>query len=49
MVDVSGRRSARHKWIHCFESVTSIIFLVSLSDYDQTLSESQNEVKYSLY
>ena len=35
MVDVGGQRSERRKWIHCFENVTSIIFLVALSEYDQ--------------
>ncbi|XP_060618153.2 guanine nucleotide-binding protein subunit alpha-14 isoform X1 [Anolis sagrei] len=43
MVDVGGQRSERRKWIHCFESVTSIIFLVALSEYDQVLAESDNE------
>nr|XP_023026319.1 guanine nucleotide-binding protein G(q) subunit alpha-like [Leptinotarsa decemlineata] len=43
MVDVGGQRSERRKWIHCFENVTSIIFLVALSEYDQVLFESQNE------
>lgn len=45
MVDVGGQRSERRKWIHCFENVTSIIFLVALSEYDQTLFEN-NEVRY---
>ncbi|KAI4793697.1 hypothetical protein KUCAC02_032549 [Chaenocephalus aceratus] len=43
MVDVGGQRSERRKWIHCFEEVTSIIFLVALSEYDQVLVESVNE------
>ncbi|CAI9159025.1 unnamed protein product [Rangifer tarandus platyrhynchus] len=43
MVDVGGQRSERRKWIHCFESVTSIIFLVALSEYDQVLAECDNE------
>ncbi|XP_073984909.1 G protein alpha q subunit isoform X6 [Rhodnius prolixus] len=43
MVDVGGQRSERRKWIHCFENVTSIIFLVALSEYDQILFESENE------
>nr|XP_012291006.1 guanine nucleotide-binding protein subunit alpha-14 [Aotus nancymaae] len=43
MVDVGGQRSERRKWIHCFESVTSIIFLVALSEYDQVLAECHNE------
>uniref|UniRef100_A0A915IT67 Guanine nucleotide-binding protein subunit alpha n=1 Tax=Romanomermis culicivorax TaxID=13658 RepID=A0A915IT67_ROMCU len=43
MVDVGGQRSERRKWIHCFENVTSIMFLVSLSEYDQVLVECDNE------
>ncbi|KAM4635188.1 guanine nucleotide-binding protein G(q) subunit alpha-like isoform 1-T2 [Polymixia lowei] len=43
MVDVGGQRSERRKWIHCFEKVTSIMFLVALSEYDQVLVESVNE------
>jgi hypothetical protein len=48
MVDVGGQRSERRKWIHCFENVTSIIFLVALSEYDQILFESDNEVSGNL-
>ena len=44
MVDVGGQRSERRKWIHCFENVTSIIFLVALSEYDQVLYEETNVV-----
>eukprot|EP00064_Thunnus_orientalis_P013699 superscaffoldBa00002273_g13739 len=43
MVDVGGQRSERRKWIHCFENVTSIMFLVALSEYDQVLVESPTE------
>lgn len=47
MVDVGGQRSERRKWIHCFENVTSIMFLVALSEYDQVLVESDNEVGWN--
>jgi guanine nucleotide-binding protein subunit alpha len=40
--DVGGQRSERKKWIHCFENVTAIIFLVAISEYDQTLYEDEN-------
>ncbi|KAF7261005.1 hypothetical protein EG68_01861 [Paragonimus skrjabini miyazakii] len=43
IVDVGGQRSERRKWIHCFEHVTSIIFLVALNEYDQVLVENNNE------
>jgi len=45
MVDVGGQRSERRKWIHCFECVTCIIFLVAISEYDQVLYENTAEVK----
>ncbi|KAF9457025.1 heterotrimeric G protein alpha subunit A [Collybia nuda] len=50
MFDVGGQRSERKKWIHCFESVTSIIFCTALSEYDQVLLEekSQNRMSESL-
>ncbi len=44
MFDVGGQRSERKKWIHCFESVTSIIFCTALSEYDQVLLEARNQV-----
>lgn len=44
MFDVGGQRSERKKWIHCFEAVTSIIFCVALSEYDQVLLEESNQV-----
>nr|BAC20192.1 G protein alpha subunit [Helicobasidium mompa]BAC20193.1 G protein alpha subunit [Helicobasidium mompa] len=43
MFDVGGQRSERKKWIHCFEAVTSIIFCVALSEYDQVLLEESNQ------
>lgn len=45
MVDVGGQRSERRKWIHCFDNVTSIIFLAAVSEYDQVLYESENDVR----
>jgi len=42
LVDVGGQRNERKKWIHCFEEVTAVIFVASLSEYDQVLYEDQN-------
>ena len=42
--DVGGQRSERKKWIHCFENVTALVFLVGLSEYDQVLIEDENVV-----
>ena len=41
LVDVGGQRSERKKWIHCFDSVTAIIFTVALSEYDLVLAEDE--------
>lgn len=43
LFDVGGQRSERKKWIHCFEAVTSIIFCVALSEYDQVLLEEKGQ------
>jgi hypothetical protein len=49
MFDVSGQWSERKKWIHCFESVTSIIFCTALSEYDQVLLEESKNGKSSAF
>ena len=48
-LDVGGQRSERRKWIHCFENVTSIIFCVALSEYDQVLLEESSQVRTLIY
>lgn len=48
MVDVGGQRSERRKWIHCFENVTSVMFLVALSEYDQSLHETAEVRAFTL-
>jgi len=42
MFDVAGQRSERRKWIHCFEGVTAVLFVVSLAEYDQRLMEDSS-------
>ncbi|KAI9754944.1 MAG: G-Protein alpha subunit [Chaenotheca gracillima] len=42
MFDVGGQRSERKKWIHCFENVNCLLFLVAVSGYDQCLVEDKN-------
>jgi len=50
MIDVGGQRCERKKWIHCFEGVTAIIFVTSLSEYNQKCYEDDetNRMKESL-
>ena len=46
VIDVGGQRNERRKWLQCFDNVTSIIFLASLSDYNLRLSENQEINRY---
>jgi guanine nucleotide-binding protein G(i) subunit alpha len=50
MVDVGGQRCERKKWIHCFEGVSAIFFVTSLSEYNQKCYEDDetNRMKESL-
>ncbi|XP_048354813.1 guanine nucleotide-binding protein subunit alpha-15-like [Sphaerodactylus townsendi] len=50
IVDVGGQKSERRKWIHCFEKVIALIYLASLSEYDQCLQENacENRMRESL-
>ena len=40
-MDVGGQRSQRQKWFQCFDEVTSILFLVASSAFDQCLLEDR--------
>jgi len=44
LFDVGGQRNEQKKWIHCFENVTALVFLVSLSEDDQMLYEDESVV-----
>jgi GTPase SAR1 family protein len=50
MFDVGGQRNERKKWIHCFQDVTAVVFVVGISEYDQRLLEdsTQNRMLESL-
>lgn len=50
LYDVGGQRNERKKWIHCFQGVTAIIFVASLSEFDQRCYEDDktNRMKESL-
>jgi G-protein alpha subunit len=50
VVDVGGQRNERRKWIHCFDNVKAVVYLVGLSGYNQCLFEdaSVNRMQESL-
>jgi len=39
VVDVGGQRNEREKWLHHFDNVRALIFVVALSAYDQKCAE----------
>ena len=39
VIDVGGQRSQRKKWLHVLDNVDVVLFLVALSEYDQTVTE----------
>ncbi|ETO15487.1 Guanine nucleotide-binding protein G(i) subunit alpha-like protein, partial [Reticulomyxa filosa] len=41
VVDVGGQRNERRKWIHFFDSVTAVLFVVSLSSYNEATFEDE--------
>mmetsp|Transcript_4930 Transcript_4930/g.5699 ORF Transcript_4930/g.5699 Transcript_4930/m.5699 type:complete len:390 (+) Transcript_4930:363-1532(+) len=48
--DVGGQRNERRKWIHCFDNVSAVIFVVAINEYDQRLYEDEtvNRMEESL-
>jgi len=44
LLDVGGQRNEQKKWIHCFENVTALVFMVRLGKYDQILYEDESVV-----
>ncbi|XP_073843928.1 G protein alpha subunit f isoform X1 [Musca autumnalis] len=43
MYDVGGQRDQRNKWIQVFEGIQAVLFLISCSDFDQTLREDPKQ------
>ena len=41
VLDAGGQRSERKKWIHCFEDITAVLFVLAISEYDQCLFEDE--------
>lgn len=41
VLDAGGQRSERRKWIHCFQDITAVLFVLAISEYDQMLFEDE--------
>lgn len=41
VLDAGGQRSERKKWIHCFDDITAVLFVLAISEYDQMLFEDE--------
>lgn len=41
VLDAGGQRLERKKWIHCFDNITAILFVLAISEYDQMLFEDE--------
>jgi GTPase SAR1 family protein len=39
LIDVGGQRNERKKWINSFEGVSALLYVASLSEYDQKMYE----------
>lgn len=48
MVDCAGERSLRGSWLERFESVDAVLFVASLSSYDEMTDEKVNALKDSI-
>jgi len=45
LFDVGGQRNERKKWIHCFDNVTAVLFVTSLSEYDLRCYEDDQTLR----
>jgi len=44
VLDVGGQRSERKKWVHCFEAVDVLLFVIAVSEFPQRLREDEATV-----
>jgi GTPase SAR1 family protein len=43
MIDVGGQKNERRKWIHAFDKVNGVLFIVALNGYDQCCFEDSSK------
>jgi guanine nucleotide-binding protein G(i) subunit alpha len=44
VLDPGGQRSERKKWVHCFEAVDVLLFVIAVSEFPQRLREDEGTV-----
>ncbi|KAJ6239816.1 guanine nucleotide-binding protein g(o) subunit alpha [Anaeramoeba flamelloides] len=42
VIDVGGQRSERRKWIHHFDNVSTVLFVVAMNEFNKKLFEDQS-------
>ncbi|KAG4098294.1 guanine nucleotide binding protein, alpha subunit [Neocallimastix lanati (nom. inval.)] len=42
VIDVGGQRNERRKWLHCFDNVSALLFIVNLNGYNSVLYEDNS-------
>lgn len=42
VLDAGGQRLERRKWLHYFENITCVLYVMAVSEYDQMLLEDEN-------
>ena len=47
IIEVGGQKNERKKWIHCFDNVTAVIFVVAVSDYSCSLDDDNTSTSLS--
>jgi len=46
LIDVGGQKNEQRKWLHCFESVSAVLYLVALDEFDMTLEEDNHTNRF---
>lgn len=41
---MGGQRTQRRKWIHFFDNVDAVIFMLAVNEFDQMLAEDETTV-----
>jgi len=47
LIDVGGQKNEQRKWLHCFENVSAVIYLVALDEFDMTLEEDNTTNRFT--